>query len=57
VGGGRLDRYNGGTFHLLTCVGPTHRLDLALSPEHLKVLDEASRIELGFPHACTRSPR
>ncbi len=25
-------------------------LDLQLSPEQLKVLDEASRIELGFPY-------
>ena len=25
-------------------------LDLALSPDQLEVLDEASKIELGFPH-------
>jgi len=31
-------------------------LDFTLSGEHLKVLDEVIRIELGFPHDFMRSP-
>ena len=31
-------------------------IDLQLSPEHLRKLDEASRIELGFPHDFLSNP-